>query len=85
MNDSIQLVWNKYNQIVPLKSFQISMTEGQIQFLIEILEQYDCLDQMGFHIGKEKSICSVLENQKNELSNMNTLLQQFKEKTIRNW
>lgn len=85
MNDSIQLVRNKYNQIVPLKTFQISMTEGQIQFLIECLEQSNYSNQVGFHLGKEKSICSVLETQQNELSNMNNLLQMFKEKTISNW
>ena len=85
MNDSIQLVRNKYNQIVPLKTFQISMTEGQLQLLIDILELTEECDQMGFRLGNDESICSVLENQKNQLSRMNNLLLQFKEKTISNW
>jgi len=84
MNDSIQLVWNKYEQVVPLKTFQVSMTEGQLKFLLECIstheDKFPC-DQSsvssGFLLGDSKSIQNVLQTQIDQLRQISELMKEY--------
>ena len=45
MFNKIELVENKYNQKVPLITFEISMTEYQLKYLLDILDDFEELKQ----------------------------------------
>lgn len=83
--NKIKLVENRYSQVVPLMTFQISMTEGQIKFLLRCIEHYEhqhsCIIQdgstSGLYMGGVESVRSILSKQLNHLSETNSLLVEY--------
>ena len=82
MTNNVSLVRNKYEQVVPLKTFEISMTEHQIRHLVDVLENFhkgmNNLEQMGFTLGGDRSVLQILRKQMSELGGVSQLLNEYK-------
>lgn len=84
MIKNIELVENKYEQVVPLKTFQVSMTEGQLKFILECISTHEdkfpfdqSSDSSGFHLGDSKSIQNVLQTQIDQLRQVSELMEEY--------